>query len=416
MSRDLIICGLDIGTNTIRTIVSQKRRGSNKLAIIGIGEAPSAGVRKGVITDIEEAINPIKESIKLAEQSSGYSIRSVYLNVSGPHITSRMSKGIVSVSRVDQEISKEDLTRVIDQVQSLAIPPNKEILHVLPREYIVDGEGNIKDPLGMRGLRLEVDALVIEGSTPVIKILSKCLEIAGIEIEGIMLSTIASSQAVLSKRQMELGVLSLDIGGGTSGLAIFEEGSMIHTAVLPIGSDHITNDIAIGLRIDVGMAEAIKMKYGACQSDLIPKKEMINISLDDYGEKIDNISRKEVAEIMEARLEEIFELAEKELKKVSRQALLPAGVVLTGGGAKIAGIADFAKDYLKLPAQVGVPDNVEGVVDQVLSPQYATGVGLCLLGLDALEKKSSRGFLPFSGSSNSGIRDWLRKYFRMFLP
>ena len=417
MSRDPIICGLDLGTNTVRTIVSQKRKGAGKLAILGIGEAPSAGMRKGMVIDVEEAIISIRESIKLAEQASGYPVRSVFINVSGPHITCRMSKGVVSVSRADQEISKEDLTRVMNQAQSLSLPPNKEILHVLPKEYIVDGEGGVRDPLGMRGLRLEANAWIVEGSTPVIKNLTKCAEMIGIGIDGLALSSIASSRAVLSKRQMELGVLLLDIGGGTSNISIFEEGGIVYTAVLPIGSDHITNDIAIGLRVDVGLAEAIKLKYGACRPEQVNKKEMISIVSDGGSEQIDNISRKEVAEIIEARLEEIFELAEKELRKVSKQALLPAGVVLTGGGARIVGMVDFAKDYLKLPAQVGVPENIEGVVDQILSPQYATGVGLCLLGLDALEeRKSAISFFQASGSSSSSLREWFRKYFKAFLP
>ena len=214
---------------------------------------------------------------------------------------------------------------------------------------------------------------------------------------------------------MELGVLSLDIGGGTSGVAIFEEGKIIHAAVLPVGSDHITNDIEIGLRVDVDIAEAIKLKYGVCQPSSISKKEMINISIDDSSDKIENVSRKEVAEIIEARMEEIFELAEKELRKVSRRAMLPAGVVLTGGGAQIAGIVDFAKDYLKLPAQVGIPEGIEGVVDQVASPQYATGVGLCLIGFDAIENKHLDNIL-IPGIGVSGFKSWFRKYFRVFLP
>lgn len=417
MSRDQIICGLDLGTNTVRTIVSQKRKGAGKLAILGIGEAPSAGMRKGMVVDVDEAAASVKESVKLAEQASGYTVRSVLANVSGPHITCRMSKGVVSVSRADQEISMEDLARVMNQAQSLSLPPNKEILHILPREYLVDGEGGIRDPLGMRGLRLEANTLIIEGSTPIIKNLTKCAEIAGLDINGLALSSIASSRAVLSKRQMELGVLAFDIGGGTSNLTVFEEGNVLHTAVLPVGSDHITNDIAIGLRVDIGLAEAIKLKYGACRPEQVNKKEMISVVSDSNLEQIDNISRKEITEIIEARLEEIFELAEKELRKISKQALLPAGVVLTGGGARIAGIIDFAKDYLKLPAQVGMPENIEGVVDQVISPQYATGVGLCLLGLDALEEKQfAISFFPGTRAPSNSVKEWFRKYFRAFLP
>lgn len=416
MARDSIICGLDIGTTAIRSVVAQKRKGSEKLTIIGLGEVPSAGIRKGVLVDAEEAAPAIKESIAMAERASGYKIRSAYVSVSGPHVSARSSKGIISVSRADQEISKGDVARVIAQAQSISIPLNREILHAAPKEFIIDGEGGIKDPLGMRGLRLEANSLIVDISTPQIKNIVKCVESLGVDVDGLALSALAASRAVLSKRQMELGVVVLDIGGGTSGLAVFEEGSLIHTAVLPVGGTHITNDIAIGLRISVDDAEIIKLEYGVCRPEAINKKELINLNADGASDKIINVSRKEVAEIIEARTEELFELAEKELKKISKQALFPAGVVLTGGGAKMIGVVDFAKDYLKLPARASIPENVEGIVDQVANPQCATAVGLCLLGLDIEEDKVLPGLFPIGGISEMSSESWAKRWFKMFLP
>jgi len=416
MARDLIICGLDIGTTAVRAVVAQKRKGSDKLTVIGLGEAPSAGIRKGVVVDVEEALPAIKEAIASAERASGHKIHSVYLGISGSHVSTRASRGIISVSRADQEISRDDVARVIAQAQSISIPLNREILHTLPKEFIVDGEGGIKDPMGMRGLRLETNSLVIDVSAPLIKNVIKCVEALGLDVDGLVLSSLAAARAVLSKRQMELGVIELDIGGGTSGLAVFEEGSLIHAAVLPIGGMHVTNDIAIGLRVNVDMAETIKLEYGVCKPDIINKKEMINLDPENGSEKATNVSRKEVAEIIEARMEELFEMAEKELKKISKQALFPAGVVLTGGSAKMIGAVDFAKDYLRLPAQASAPENIEGIVDQIAGPQYATAVGLCLLGLDVEEGKAPPGLFPAGGASENNSSGALRKWFKMFLP
>lgn len=415
MARDSIICGIDVGSNTIRTVIAQRRKGSEQLALIGVGEASSEGFRRGVVVDSEEAMRAIRASVKAAEQASGYSVRSAYVSVSGPHVSSRHSKGIVSVSRADEEISADDVARVVAQAQSISMPPNKEILHVLPKEFVVDGEAGIHDPAGMHGKRLETNAVIIECSAPVLKNLAKCMEPLNIEIEGFIAAPVAAAQAVLSKRQKELGVLLLDIGGSTSGVAAFEDGSMTHAAVLPIGSAHITNDIAIGLQIDIDLAEMIKVRYGVCKPEAINKKEMITIAPDGGDERTDNISRKEVAEIIEARMDELFDLFDKEIKKVTKQALFPAGVVIVGGGALMGGVVDFAKGRMKLPAHVGIPERIDGVVDQLASPQYATSVGLCLYGFEIEEKEEGpRMFLP--GGIGEGSGKVVRKWLKMFLP
>ncbi len=416
MAKDAIICALDIGSHTFRAIIAQKRKGSDKLSLIGLGETASAGVRRGVLVDVEQAIGPLRESIEMAEQASGYSMKSAYVSLSGSHISSRYAKGVISVSRADQEVSQEDIDRVIMQAQSISLPPNKEILHVLPKEFTVDGETGVQDPLGMHGQRLEASTLVIEGSASLVRAVSKCMELLSLDIDGLVLAPVAASRAVLSRRQKELGVLCLDIGGGASELAAFEEGTMIHAAVLPVGAAHITNDIAIGLRIDVDLAEMIKQKYGVCNPDVLNKKELISIASPDGSETLENVSRREVAEIIEARMDELFELVEKELKKISKQALFPAGVVLSGGGARMNGIVEFAKAHLKLPAHVGMPEGVDGIIDQIGSPEYATVIGLCLLGNDAVEQKSTSGIFPFMGAASRVSGSFLKRWIREFRP
>ncbi len=405
MARNLIICGLDIGSHTVRVVVSEKKRERGVLTLAGVGEAPSAGMRKGVVVDADLAAAAIRAALKAAEQSSGYTITSVHAGISGSHIVSRSVKGVVSVSRADQEVSHNDIARVIVQAQSIGAPPNKEVIHVLPKEYMVDGEGGVHDPLGMRGLRLEASALIIEGSGPVIKNIIKSVEAAGAEARDVTAAAVAASYATLSLRQKELGVVLLDIGGTVSTLSAFEEGKMVHAATLPVGSAHITNDIAIGLQADIDIAETIKMRYGACRPETIHKKEMIRLSSEDGSEQIDNISRKEVAEIIEARIEELFELVDKELKKISRQALFPAGVVIVGGGANMTGIAECAKNYLRLPAHVGAPHSIEGMTDNYAAPQYVTAAGLCLRGAE--EEEERRGW-------RGG--EMIKRMFKAFLP
>lgn len=415
MSRNLLISGLDIGSTSTRVVVAQKKKGSDRLSVLGVGETPSAGLRRGVVTDPEEATLAITQAFKNAEQAAGYRIRSAYVGISGAHISSRYTKGVVSVSRANREVSQEDITRVIGQAQSIALPQNKEVIHVFPKEFVVDGEAGVHDPIGMTGIRLEANVLVVEGSTPAIKNVLSCVEHAGVDTSGLVVASFAASHSVLTRRQKELGVLLLDIGGATTGVAAFEEGNMIHTAVLPVGSGHVTNDIAIGLQADIDVAEMIKVRFGVCKPESVHKKEMINVSLGEGDEKIENVSRKEVAEIIEARMDELFELVDKEIKKISKQALFPAGVVLVGGGAQMTGMVDFAKERLRLPAHIGAPgQQVDGVVDQLESPQYATAIGLCLVGLDMEEKGDAQGMFQFlSGRSRDRLRRWVRNFLPM---
>lgn len=383
MAREKIITGLDIGSYSVKTIIAKKTGNDERLQIIGVGMAPSLGIRKGVIVDIDEAVSSIKSSIAEAERLAGVEVGSVAANLSGAHISSKISKGVVAVSRADQEISEDDISRVISAAEAISVPLNKEILHALPQEFVIDSERGIKDPLGMHGVRLELNALIVECSTPVLKNVGKAIESAGLGVENIVLSPIASAYSSLTKRQKELGVLVLDIGSATTGFAVYEDGNIIHVQILPIGSGHITNDIAIGLRTDIDTAERVKLEYGACNSEDISKKDMIDmtkVASDGRGQA----SKKEISEIIEARLEEIFDLANKELKRIGKQGLLPAGVVLVGGGSKLPGIAEFAKKILKLPVQIGTPCEINGMVDYINDPSFAGVVGLIKWSNDSL--------------------------------
>jgi cell division protein FtsA len=412
MPKETIIAGLDVGSCFIRTVVTKIRADQTKPQIIGIGQVPSFGLRRGVVVDIEEVVKNISQSVQEAERSSGLSIERVVVSLSGNHITPRVSKGVIAVSRADGEVSREDVDRAINAASAISISPNREIIHVIPRSFLVDDQDGIKDPVGMNGVRLEVDALIIEGSTPFIKNLTKCIDEAGLEIEELVLAPLAASRAALSKRQKELGVLVLDLGGGTAGLTVFEEGDIIHSCILPVGSSHITNDIAIGLRSDIDLAEKVKLEYGSALVSEINKKDMIDLSKLGSREA-EMIPRAQVVEIIEARLSEILELANKELKKIDRQGLLPAGVVLLGGGAKVPGLVDLAKKELKLPVQVGFPLELEGIVDEVEDPVFATAIGLVLWSMDNQIKLGSQGISlsEFSvGSTVGKVKRWLRGF------
>lgn len=410
MAKEQIITGLDIGTCFIRTVVAKMKVGQTRPQIIGIGQAPSFGLRHGIVVDIEDVVKSITKSIQEAERSSGTSIERVIFSVSGNHITSKSTKGVIAISRADGEVSKEDVDRVISAASTIPVSQNREIFHTIPRNFSVDNQNDIKDPVGMNGVRLEMDALVVEGIAPYIKNLSKCVSDAGLEKDGMVAVSLAASQSALNKRQKELGVLSLDLGGGTVNMAVFEEGNIIHSCVLPIGSSHITNDIAIGLRGSIDLAEKVKLEYGSAVSSEVNKKEIIDLSklgLEESG----TVLRSDVVKIIEARLVETLELVNKELKMINRQGLLPAGVVLLGGGAKMPGLVDLTKNILKLPAQIGFPLEIESVVDEIDDPAFATAIGLILWNADKC--KTGKNWPEMSVRPTV---DKIKKWFKDFTP
>lgn len=420
MSKNDIICGIDVGSSKIKTIIARIIPSEENPRILGVGVAESFGVRKGMIVDLEETLNSINESVEKAERIAGFSVERAVVSIGGNHISSQLSKGTIAVGRADGEVSSDDIERVISAAQAVSIPANKEILHIIPRNFSLDDQKDIKDPLGMNGVRLEVDALIIEGSTPYIKNLSKCFEQAKIEVENFVLSPLAAAKSILTKRQKELGVILVDIGGGTTSLTVFEEDDLLLSVILPIGGSHITNDIAIGLRTSIDVAEKVKLEFGNALPKEIGKKEDINLSEIDSSEE-GIVSRYHVAEIIEARLEEIFNLVNKELKKIEKDRLLPAGAVLVGGTAKMPGAVDLAKRILGLPAQTGFPISLGGLVDKVDDPSFATAVGLLMWEVESFQQENWKnkitGKILGNISDNvSGVAGNMKKWIGKFLP
>lgn len=400
-----LVAGLDVGTSKVCTVTGTRLENGD-IDIVGSGLSPCNGLRRGMVVDIEETISAISASLENVERMIGIPIERVIVGIGGAHINSSNSRGVIAVSRADGEISEEDIARVIEAARAVSLPANREILHVVPRVYTVDGQEGIKDPLGMNGIRLEVDAHVISGSTPCIKNLTKCVYQAGLDIDEIVFSTLATAQILLSKQQQD-GSILIDMGAGTTSIVVFEEGDVLHSAVLPVGSSHITNDIAIGLRTSLEVAEKIKIKYGSADPDAIDESEEIDLSKLDKNED-QQASRSYIAQIIEARLTEIFILIKDELKSINREGSLPAGAILTGGGSKIPQITKVAKDTLHLPAQLGKPQiPATGLIDKLEDPQYSCGLGLMYWGI-------ARPVSEPAGPQKAASR--LKSWFKQFLP
>lgn len=388
-----IIAGLDIGSTAVRIVVGQIINEGNKrnLQIIGATSVPAVGINKGIISSIEDATSSVSACREKAERLIGVPIDKVWASINDSNMKCQRSQGIVAVSKSDGEISRDDIDRAIEAARALSVPPNYEILHVIPVKYTVDSQEDIKYPIGMSGIRLEVEALIIQGLSSQIKNLTKAIYRTGLDIEDLVLSPLAGAEAVLSQKQKELGVALINIGASTTSLAVYEEGELLHTAVIPIGSEHITSDVAIGLRCPINLAERIKLEYGSARPDQFSKKDEIDISAiareEEIDDEINNISRKYIAEIIEARVEEIFEKVDDELKKVERSGMLPAGVFLVGGGVQLAGLVEIAKSKLRLPAMIGVIKNIDTVIDKVKQPEYLTTLGLVTWGYNLSDKK-----------------------------
>lgn len=413
MAKEHYITGLDIGTSNIRVVQGKIASGSGKVNIIGAAEVLSQGLRKGVIIDIEEAVSSISTALERVERMTGVPVGSANVSISGSHVSSLNSHGVIAVSRADGEITEADIVRVVDASQAISIPSNREVLHIFPKNFTLDGQSGIKDPLGMSGIRLEVETILVQAGSPFVKNLSRCVQQAGLEIGELVLGVLASAEAVLSKRQRDLGVCVVDLGAGTTGVAVYEEGDLVHTQVLPIGSQHLTNDIAIGLRTSVDTAEKVKLAYGHCDTKAVDKTEEINLAQIDKSEQ-QSVSRLMVAEIIEARLEEIFERVNGELKRINRDGKLPAGIVLTGGGSNLPGVVEFAKKHLRLPSVLGGAQNVETVIDRISEPAFATAVGL-VLWADKYGAASAMN-KPFSSLLKHPAIDKAKRLLKSLLP
>ena len=411
MAQSNISVGIDVGSTKVITCVGKFEDG--KMDIIGMGKSNNCGIRKGVIVDIEETVSAISASLEEAERMAGVPLQSAIIGITGPHIEAEETRGVIAVSRGDGEITAEDATRAIESAKINPNKPNREVLHVIPQGFIIDGQEEIKDPTGMTGIRLEVISSVISSSTNAVKSLGRAIDQSGLHVLEMVFSPIATSKILLSKRQMDIGVILVDIGASSTSYGVFEEGNMINCGVIPIGSTHITNDIAIGLRTNIEIADAIKLKYGYAIPDKIGEKEEINLNKMDKNEE-GVASVKYVAEIIEARLNEIFLMIKDALREIGRDGTLPAGVVLTGGGARTEGIVELAKNTMCLPAQVGKPViEISGLVDKIDDPVYATSIGLMLWGKD---KTGGGNSFDFDVPGLTSIIGKVRNVFKSFLP
>ena len=386
MPKSSYIVGFDIGTRKVVAVIGEITE-ERKLEIIGIGTADSRGLRKGVVVNLEATTAAIKRAQEEAELMSGVEIGAAFIGISGAHIKSFNSRGVVAVSGKNRVISREDVRRVIDQSKALSIPPDREIIHIIPQEFVVDEQDGIRDPHGMSGVKLEVNVHIVTSSITSLQNLKTCIDRAGIVIEEIVLNQIATNQAVLTADERELGVGQIDIGAGTTEVAIFERGSLWYTSTIPIGGDNFTNDIAVGLRTPIPEAEKIKKKYGCIAGPVIEEQETIEVPSVGKGRKPRLLSRQILADIIQPRAEEIFRLVDGDIKRMGYEKSLNSGIVLTGGTALLEGLEEVAEEVFDLPVRRGDPAGVGGLVDRVSTPDYATAVGLILHGFTKWQEK-----------------------------
>jgi cell division protein FtsA len=369
--------GLDIGTSTVRCVVGTfDPNGSNMPSIVGHGQAPNQGMRRGAVVHVDEVADAIVHAVTEAERISGMSIKHATVNVNGAHVSGLNSEGVIAISAANREITPEDRLRVEEAATIVSLPPNREIIQFFAKNYSLDGQRNIKDPVGMHGVRLEVDAHIVTASSPNLRNLDMALEKAEISPTHHTISGLAAAEAVMTRQQKEAGTALIDIGAGTTNLIVFEDGEVQHIAVLPIGGQHITNDLAIGLRTDLDIAETVKLQHANLKQ--IDKKASATVKV---GDKTHNFQLEEINMITEARAEELLEYVDKELQKIKRSRKLPGGIVLTGGTSKLPGLDELARDKLQLPARIGKLHNIGGLVDTVEDQGFTTVVGLMLLDM-----------------------------------
>ena len=406
IDRNLIVA-LDIGTAKVVAVVGYI--GSDGVEIVGLGTHPSRGLKKGIVVNMDATVQAIQRAIEEAEAQAGCQIHSVYTGIAGSHIRSLNSHGIVAIR--DLEVTQSDIDRVLESAKAILIPADQKILHVLPQEFIIDYEEGIHDPLGMSGVRLEAKVHVVTGSVSAAQNIVKCIRRAGLEVEEITLQQLASSEAVLTEDDKHLGVCLIDIGGGTTDIAVYKEGAICHTAVIPIAGDQLTNDLAVALRIPIQNAESIKINYGACISELVDANEMVEIP--SVGEKnIRRIARSDIAHIMEPRVEELFTLIRQELQQRNFEECLSSGIVLTGGAGRMEGIVELAEQITHLPVRLGLPRGVVDTDGMVQSPIYATAVGLLLQGHQIhVNHRSDLIMHPGLKGMMSKMKGWLQGNF-----
>ncbi len=407
-----IICGIDVGNSFIKTVIAEANPDTLQPRIIGIGTTPSNGLRRGMVVDMEEATQSVRTSLEQAQSMAGTHVTAAYVSINGIHIKTQLSRGVIAVSRADNEIVASDISRLVEAASTVSLPLNYEIIHVIPRTFIIDGQEHVKNALGMKGVRLEVEVMLIEGLSPYIRNLAKCINANGIEIQEFVFAPLAASKAVLDKHQREYGVVLADIGGSVSSLVLFHEGELVHAAILPVGSRHITNDLAIAFRTSMDNAEQIKIQHGTIETaDLASaKKENVDLSAI-MGDDGIMVPKRHITKIIDARVGEFFDVLANELKKPTSNYLLPAGLVLSGGGANLAGLATYAKNRLGLSVRIGGDHAFEGLADEIRNPAYAVALGLILWGFERMATTSGhQKYFTLPGNFLKKAGKWLKNF------
>lgn len=406
--KENIVVGLDIGTTKVCALVAEVSR-ENRPKIIGIGTSLSKGLKKGVVINIEETVESVKKAVEEAKKMAGVEIKDVYTGIAGGHINGLNSRGVVAIK--NQEVTMADIEKAIEAARAVAIPPDREILHVVPQEFIVDGQKGIKNPLGISGVRLEVEVHIITGAITSVQNIVKSINKAGLEVTDIILQPLASSEAVLTPDEKDLGVALIDIGGGTTDLAVFVNGSVSHTAVIGIGGNHLTNDIAVGLRTPTAEAERLKIQYGCAMTSLLRENDPIEVS-SIGGRPPRLVSHQAIAEIIEPRAEEIFSLTSKEMRKIDYVDMISSGIVLTGGSSIMEGMAEVAEKMTGMPVRRGTPSHIEGLSDTLCHPMYATGMGilLCAMQQQGMEENKFKNGHLFENIYHR-MKNWFGGFF-----
>lgn len=437
MAKERVIVGIDVGSAKVVTLIASASRES-QLTVIGVSTVASRGLKKGQIVDIDEAVSAISQGIESAERMAGYSVSSAFVSVGGSHISSINSRGVVAVAGNDNEISSEDVRRVTEAARAISIPSSREIIHVIPRDFVVDSQEGIKDPVGMTGVRLEVETHIITGAATSMRNLARCIQQVGIDVEALVFSGLASSEGTLTETEKELGVALVDIGGGTTDVTLFVDGSIAHSVVIPIGGRNITNDLAIGLRSSLESAEKIKLELSKQEKKEIiveteseesadrrekrekeKKEDIVDVSKLALGEDLGVLSKKTLVDgIIKPRLTEIFTLIGMEIKRSGYSGLLPAGLVVTGGAASTVGLQAVGKEVLRMPVRIATPAGVSGLIDEIAYPAYAAATGLLIYG-DRFAPYSSSSLPSLPGMSSLKFKPHLGKiinWFKSFLP
>jgi len=402
---DGVVFAIDIGTTKVCALVGELRQGN--IQIVGLGQTEARGMRKGMIVDVAQATVAIAQAVELAEQTSGYDLSRAFVSMAGEHISSTNSRGAVAIGRNGDGVDHEDIERALDAAQAISVPHNREIVHLVPRSYTLDDQEQVRSPIGLHGYRLEVEAHIVTAATPALMNLSRTIDNLGIGVEEFVLNSLASGEAVLEPTEKEMGVIVADIGGGTTDVALFMQGTVWHTRVLPVGGFHVTNDIAIGLRVPYEVAEEVKIRYGDGRPGEIDPEVVFTVE-PFGGEKI-QVGRQDLSYVIEARVEEIFHMILQDIKRSGYEGLLPAGIVLTGGASQLRGISEVAQRILGVPARVAKPKNLVGLVDSLSTPAFATSVGLlnwATSGQNMYRPRSRQGDLGHK----------LTRFFRELLP